>query len=92
MNHNLLQIVSPLKETVTANGNVLSGTILVSDVEYIAQATLDKTGIWIIDPETSLQDSFSWEAGSQTYLPDSLNGVTDEWHEKAIDAIDSIAK
>ena len=92
MINNLLQIVAPIKETVTATGNVLSGTILVSGVEYIAQATLEKSALWIIDPETSLQDSFLWDAGSQTYLPDSLNGVTDEWSEKAIDAIDAIAK
>ncbi len=89
---NLFKVVSPLKETATACGYVLRGTILVSGKEYTAEAAIDRSAVWIIDPETSLQDSFAWDENEGTYMPDSLNGVTDEWSEQAIEAIDTIAR
>ena len=92
MINNLLQIVSHLKETATACGQVLRGTVLVSGKEYTAEATLDRSALWIIDHETSLQDSFAWDEAEGAYIPDSLNGVTDEWSEQAIEAIDTIAR
>jgi hypothetical protein len=92
MTTNLLQVVSPLKETAAACGNVLRGIVLVAGKEYTVEASIDKSVISIIDPETSLQDSFVWDVESATYLPDSLNGVTDAWSEQAVEAIDTIAQ
>ena len=86
-----LQITSPLRETATSCGNVLRGTITVSGKEYTAEARLDRSALWIIDPDSSLQDSFAWDPEAATFIADSLNGVTDNWPDHAIDAIDTIA-
>lgn len=85
-----MKTISALKETSTSCGNVLRGTILVEGKQYTVEASLDKSVIWIIDHETSLQNSFEWDAEIRIFVPSSLNGVTDSWKPEDIDSIDGI--